>query len=162
MGKKMNGELKFQLEMAKGLYAGKIITCLQISTGKQCNTPFGYCTRQMIGDGKVFMAIDRMVIKKPDTDLGAYDIYQHESLEMGMGYKKVELCSELNVGTDKKKKICIEFKGNHGIKVWIRDKHLEYFEDYEVWARDEFSPVIIFSKVVPRIEGVIYPFVVRK
>ncbi len=162
MGKKMNGELKFQFEMAKGLYTGEIITCLQILMGEQRNTPFGYCTRQMIGDGKVFMAIDRMVIKEPDADLGAYDIYQHESLKMGIGYKKVEPCGELNVGTDKKKKICVEFKGSDGTKVWIRDKHLEYFEDYEVWARDEFSPVIILSKIVPRIEGVIYPFVVRK
>ena len=162
MSKKMNGELKFQLEMAKGLYIGEIMTCLQVSMGEQPNTPFGYWTCQMIGDGKVFMAINRMVIKKPNTDLGAYDTYQHENLEMGVGYKKVEPCRELNVGTDKKKKICVEFKGDHGVKVWIRDKHLEYFEDYEVWARDEFSPVIIFSKVVPRIEGVIYPFVVRK
>lgn len=88
MGKKMNGELKFQLEMAKGLYTGEIITCLQISMGEQRNTPFGYCTRQMIGDGKVFMAIDRMVIKEPDTDLGVYDIYQHESLEMGGRLRK--------------------------------------------------------------------------
>lgn len=162
MGKKMNGELKFQLEIAKGLYTGKIITCLQVSMGEQRNTPFGYWTCQMIGDGKVFMAIDRMVIKEPNIDLGAYDSYQHENLEMGAGYKKVESCDELSVGIGKKKKICVEFKGDHGTKVWIRDKHLEYFENYEVWAKDEFSPVIIFSKVVPRIEGVIYPFVVRK
>lgn len=162
MSKKMNGELRFQLEIAKGLYTGEIMTCLQVSMGEQPNTPFGYWTCQMIGDGKVFMAINRMVIKEPNVDLGAYDTYQHENLEMGVGYKKVEPCGELNVGTDKKKKICVEFKGDHGVKVWIRDKHLEYFEDYEVWARDEYSPVIIFSKVVPRIERVIYPFVVRK
>ena len=121
MSKKMNGELKFQLEMAKGLYTGEIITCLQVSMGEQPNTPFGYWTCQMIGDGKVFMAINRMVIKEPNVDLGAYDTYQHENLEMGVGYKKVEPCGELNVGTDKKKKICVEFKGDHGVKVWIRD-----------------------------------------
>lgn len=157
MSKKMSGELKFQLEIAKGLYTDEIITCLQVSMGEQNNTPFGYWTCQMIGDGKVFMAINRMVIKEPNTDLGAYDIYQHENLEMGVGYKKVEPCGELNVGTDKKKKICVKFKGDHGVKAGIRDKHLEYFEDYEVWARDEFSPVIIFSKVVPRIEGLSIP-----
>lgn len=89
----------------------------------------------------------------PDTD-NPYDIFQHENFVLGVGYKEAKFDGELNVGTEKKKKICVEFKGDHGVKVWIRDK---YFEDYEVWARDEFSPVIIFSKVVPRIEGLSIP-----
>ena len=159
MAKKMTGELKFQLEIAKMLYSGELVTCLQI-TGTPEAFPTGSFSAQMVGDGKVFMKTCscRWIVQMPDTD-NPYDIFQHENFILGAGYKVAKFDGELNVGTEKKKKICVEFKGDHGVKVWIRD---EYFEDYEVWARDEFSPVIIFSKVVPRIEGVIYPFVVRK
>lgn len=162
MAKKMTGELKFQLEIAKMLYNGELVTCLQV-TGTPETLPTGAFSAQMVGDGKVFMKTCscRWIVQMPDTD-NPYDIFQHQDFVLGAGYKQAKLDGELNVGTDKKKKICYKLKDKSGNYVWVRDKYFDYFEDCEFWIKDEYSPVIVMSKVVPTVEGMVFPFVAKR
>ena len=161
MSKKMNGELKFQLEILKMLYSGELVETV-IVRGTEKAVPGCGFSALMIGDGKIYRKLRRNMLIAPDLD-NPYDIYQHrEDFVLGEGYVEAEKVDSLNVGTEKKKKICIRLKTKKDF-VWVRDKYLEYFNDnVRFFIRDEFSPIIVMSREVPSVEGMIFPFIAKR
>lgn len=116
----------------------------------------------MVGDGKIYRKLSRNMLIEPNLD-NPYDIYQHrEDFVLGEGYVEAEKADTLNVGTEKKKKICVRLKTKKDF-VWVRDKYLEYFdENVRFFIRDEFSPIIVMSREVPNVEGMIFPFIAKR
>lgn len=161
MAKKMNSELKYQLEILKMLYGGELIETV-IVRGTEKAVPGCGFSALMIGDGKIYRSLRRNMLIAPDLD-NPYDIYQHrEDFVLGEGYVEAEKAGSLNVGTEKKKKICIRLKTKKN-SVWVRDKYLEYFDDnVRFFIRDEFSPIIVMAREVPSVEGMIFPFIAKR
>lgn len=161
MAKKMNSELKYQLEILKMLYGGEMVETVMVEGTEKAVPGCGF-SALMIGDGKIYRKLCRNMLITPDLD-NPCDFYQHrENFVLGEGYVEAEKVDTLNVGTEKKKKICVRLKAKKNF-VWVRDKYLEYFDDnVRFFIRDEFSPIIVMSREVPSVEGMIFPFIAKR
>lgn len=169
MATKMSAGLKFEIEVLKRLYMNKPVKMVYVK-GSRFNIPWSFNSVWYgFDNGEFLRPMISNYIATPETCDWISSDFEESNLEIASGYDfssdsidNTIISEPVEIKDGRKKRKVVKLT-SPTISVSIDSRYFEYFEDgFRFVLKDEFSPVLIIHSNLPSIQGLIYPFIMKR